>query len=1100
MQNIPGLSFFDGLTRSRGVGEGRSPSSSTASPPETPLLDASSLRSAKSSDSMSHAQVGGQDGSEQADNAFQDPLSLSIPVTSSPSSSTLPAASFSRRAATVSAGSSSFLSSISSATATSTSSHTAPPTPGLPSRRLTGSSTVGRASILSKDNNTSGNGSGGGTGALSSIFSAPILNRRPSSVAETNNNNNNSSSNSGSLGVRMGRERSASSASSVKEGEEPTAKDVALMAQGTQAYSMLKRIQEHPIELADIIRMLVTKKAILALPTCSESTEEPTLTRGTFEDHVIIPESSSGESLFVTLSGIRGVLRPTSSSITILGLATGQDFGTIASDASGPTKRSFFDNILKTDSDSTSNNTHNHDELRLVNSSKRPVVIFVESVGSIHALLVDRIIPKPEGDAIPTPLVPLATGIATIRDLSAARRTASSASSVRSMTIGDDKDLPKLPKIASEIPLEWDNVLRDLESFVVKLKRSPLNSTDKYANEFQRKYDNVRSRFEVYGSASGLKHRWSDQDFDEIQQWVEAWLCKEMYHIIFPHSGHGINSQDFLHDEQLQAKIAALNFLDLTLEHLGFVLEHPEDVDHIAQVVREGGVEMQKLASVKSPSDKMNVILSSHRVVVDALNREPAVQELLVEIEEAQEAKEAMETSDSTAATSDTNSTAEKRRSKRMSIPKILMDGVIPRVDSSRSMTGAHSPKIPMDEGYDRPSHMEDGVEADDDRDSGAATTGEKLVMESNDTEPKAAAEEESTNPKIDNTGETAANDAEAIEVSPADVELPKSPEPDEETRPSLLLVEATSNSPSPPKARAASTSSGSKRHYSADVLLPLLIFSVVKSNPPMLISTLRYIQRFKVQDQLTGELSYCLTNMMAVVSFLETLDPKALGLTSDIRVMSDLSDIQVTPIRSSSLQPTAPRLDLQERFDHTKFLGQKVSQELVGVAEEGIKVISDVVQDGYSKFLGRFLTTPDGTPAFGGGSQQNRGARGTRAMSAASSLAVTAAAEEERKRRLGATGVDAKGLTGLVSPAGVTSNVTALSVDGTAAAVEKKLDPQDTAAVLRVLEFVRSSERPQFQFMACTDSDDLRLSDVKRLLEDYQRIGKILEDMKRLA
>ena len=87
-----------------------------------------------------------------------------------------------------------------------------------------------------------------------------------------------------------------------------------------------------------------------------------------------------------------------------------------------------------------------------------------------------------------------------------------------------------------------------------------------------------------------MNNRWSDQDFDEVQQWVEAWLCRELYHVIFPHSSYGINSADYLQDEQLQAKIAALNFLDLTLEHLGFVLEHHEDVEHIAQVVREGGV------------------------------------------------------------------------------------------------------------------------------------------------------------------------------------------------------------------------------------------------------------------------------------------------------------------------------------------------------------------------------------------------------------------------------------------------------------------------------------------------------------------------------
>jgi len=123
-------------------------------------------------------------------------------------------------------------------------------------------------------------------------------------------------------------------------------------------------------------------------------------------------------------------------------------------------------------------------------------------------------------------------------------------------------------------------------SFVVKLKKNPLPNADRYANELQRKYDEVRERFEVYGSASGMNHRWSDQDFDEAQQWAEAWLCRELYQSLFAQPG----SEDFLHDEQLQAKIAALNFLDLTLEHLGFVLEHHEDVAHIAQVVREGGV------------------------------------------------------------------------------------------------------------------------------------------------------------------------------------------------------------------------------------------------------------------------------------------------------------------------------------------------------------------------------------------------------------------------------------------------------------------------------------------------------------------------------
>ncbi|KAG9064415.1 hypothetical protein KI688_003605 [Linnemannia hyalina] len=811
MQNIPGLSFFDGLTRSRPTSSvsNTSRSTSATSPPDTPLRDAAPFASLRSHSHPLSGSESGLDSPRGSSGAFDDPLS--------PSGTALPASSFSRRAASVSAASS--------------------PMPGLPTRRISGNTTATRSSILSKD----------------SIFSAPILNQRPSSAAE----NSTKSSSSPAAG---GRDRSSSFLG--RESNEPTAKDVALMAFGTQAFAMLKRIQEHPIELADIIRLLVTKKAILILPTYPASTEDPVPQRAYYEDHVIIPESNSGESLFVTLSGIRGILKPASSSIALLGLATGQDFGTMVSDASGPTKRSFFDNISKSEG---ATNTKAEDELELVNSSRKPVVIFVESVGSIQALLVDKMIPRPEGEETPTPIVPLASGILSVRDRSAARRTASSASSVRSMSFAEEKEkdatpLPKLPKIASDVPLEWDNMIRDLERYlmVIKLRKSPLPNADRYANEFQRKYDEVRHRFEVYGSASGMNNRWTERDFDEVQQWVEAWLCREMYSVIFPQSVDGPNSQDYLQDEQLQAKIAALNFLDLTLEHLGFVLEHPEDVEHIAQVVREGGLEMQKLALVKSPTDKMNVILSSHRVVVDALNREPAVQEMLAEAEQPAETP-AVTTSGETqdpvsvaaSSTKPINPTGESKvtenkpssptstKNKRPNMPKIMMDGDIPRGNSPLS-PGVRQVKIPMDEGYERRSLADDDESAS--RPVLKAETAETL-------EAAVACSSPDAEQKQDNTKDETKSDT-TTEVNPANVALPMSPAPLEESSTLSIvvpeIVEAEPASTTTKTEPVAATDSAlpvlpsSRKQYSADVLLPLLIFSVVKSNPPMLISNLR--------------------------------------------------------------------------------------------------------------------------------------------------------------------------------------------------------------------------------------------------------------------
>jgi hypothetical protein len=65
----------------------------------------------------------------------------------------------------------------------------------------------------------------------------------------------------------------------------------------------------------------------------------------------------------------------------------------------------------------------------------------------------------------------------------------------------------------------------------------------------------------------------------------------------------------------------------------------------------------------------------------------------------------------------------------------------------------------------------------------------------------------------------------------------------------------------------------------SGDILLPLIIFAVVKANPAHLVSQLLYIQRFRNRS-FGGEENYCLINLMAVAEFLENVDLAALGLT----------------------------------------------------------------------------------------------------------------------------------------------------------------------------------------------------------------------------
>lgn len=61
----------------------------------------------------------------------------------------------------------------------------------------------------------------------------------------------------------------------------------------------------------------------------------------------------------------------------------------------------------------------------------------------------------------------------------------------------------------------------------------------------------------------------------------------------------------------------------------------------------------------------------------------------------------------------------------------------------------------------------------------------------------------------------------------------------------------------------------------SADEIMPMLIYTLITLPPEDLhvISDIHFIQSFRWEHKLTGEAAYCLTNLEAAVSFLETVD-----------------------------------------------------------------------------------------------------------------------------------------------------------------------------------------------------------------------------------
>lgn len=61
----------------------------------------------------------------------------------------------------------------------------------------------------------------------------------------------------------------------------------------------------------------------------------------------------------------------------------------------------------------------------------------------------------------------------------------------------------------------------------------------------------------------------------------------------------------------------------------------------------------------------------------------------------------------------------------------------------------------------------------------------------------------------------------------------------------------------------------------SADEIMPMLIYTLITMPPEKLnvISDLNFIQRFRWEEKLEGEAAYCLTNLEAAITFLQTVD-----------------------------------------------------------------------------------------------------------------------------------------------------------------------------------------------------------------------------------
>lgn len=165
-----------------------------------------------------------------------------------------------------------------------------------------------------------------------------------------------------------------------------------------------------------------------------------------------------------------------------------------------------------------------------------------------------------------------------------------------------------------------------------------------------------------------------------------------------------------------------------------------------------------------------------------------------------------------------------------------------------------------------------------------------------------------------------------------------------------------------PPNASSNKQTKASKQSTSgADLILPIIIYAVVKSNPPQLASQLMYLRRYRSAICLTGEASYAIVNLTAVVEFLEHVNLSELGLGSDSDKVMSIEDL--SPIGLDYMGMDGGNGDAESIANASTRLRGRVGEFAGSAAGSANKVISGVVDTSWSALRGLMGNPNAGSP-----------------------------------------------------------------------------------------------------------------------------------------
>ncbi len=176
----------------------------------------------------------------------------------------------------------------------------------------------------------------------------------------------------------------------------------------------------------------------------------------------------------------------------------------------------------------------------------------------------------------------------------------------------------------------------------------------------------------------------------------------------------------------------------------------------------------------------------------------------------------------------------------------------------------------------------------------------------------------------------------------------------------------------------------------SADEILPTLIYALITMPPVELnvISDLNFIQRFRGSSRIDGETAYCLVNLEAAISFLETVDlsslraeeaasgksasnqkseitPMSLGLSQEPDFLQHTASKGTAADTSAATTKAQRRLSnlIQAQTNKIEAASDAVRESIIESADQALGRINDTLDNSFKFFFGGLRNNDPNSP-----------------------------------------------------------------------------------------------------------------------------------------